>query len=138
MIFLSTINLIVQQKIVEHSLQACEFSSFEPRKHVSPKGHVHPFTKIFWFGHSHLAELRPDGDSRIRREDVWRKADIGKLTADVAHGMEGDDAVGLRLSGIAEDQVEGDTNAAEFCLACGFIHLVNTLVTLVHQLQDRL
>src|SRR5260370_15487595 len=112
MIFLSTINLIVEQKIVKHSLQTCELSSFKPREHIGAEGHVHPFTKALGFRHSHFAELRPDGDSWIRREDVWRKTDIGKLTADVAHGLECDDAVGLCLSGITEDQVESDANAA--------------------------
>src|ERR1700731_1112625 len=131
MIFVSAVNLIVQEKIVEHSLQACELSSFEPREHIGPKGHVHPFPKILWFVDSHFAKLRPYGDSRIRREDVWGKADVGKLTADIAHGLEGDDAVGLCLSGIAEDQVERDTNTSELCLACGLVHLVDALVTLV-------
>src|SRR5882757_8537216 len=117
MIFVPTVNLIVQQKIVEHPLQACQLSSFEPGEHVSSKGHVHPFTKIFGFGNSHFAELRPDRDSWIWREDVWGKADIGKLSADVTHGLERDDAVGLCFSGVAEDKVKDDTNAAKLRLA---------------------
>src|ERR1700756_5362913 len=34
MILLPAINLIVQKKVVENSLQAGELSSFEPREHV--------------------------------------------------------------------------------------------------------
>src|ERR1700750_3126199 len=136
MIFVPTVNLVVQEKIVEHSLQACELSSFEPGEHVGPERHVHPFAKALWFRDSHFAELGPDGNTGIRREDVWGKADIGELAAYIAHGLKGDDAVGFRLSGIAEDQVEGDTDAAELCLACGLVHLVDTLVALVHQLED--
>ena len=138
MIFVPTVNLVVQEKIVEHSLQACELCSFEPGEHVGPERHVHPFAKALWLRHSHFAELRPDGNARIRREDVRGETDVGELAADVAHGLEGDNAVGLCLTGIAEDQVEGDPNAAKLRLACGLVHLVDALVTLVHQLEDGL
>jgi len=78
--------------------------------------------------------LRPDRNTWIRSKDVWGEADVRKLAADVAHGLKGDDSVGLSLSRIAEDQVEGDADAAKLCFACSLIHLVDALMTLVHEL----
>ena len=105
---------------------------------LAPRGMSIHSRRALWFGNSHFAELRPDGDAGIGREDVRGEADVGELTADIAHGLEGDDAVRLCLSGIAEDQVEGDTDAAELRLACGLVHLVDALMALVHQLEDGL
>src|ERR1700733_4788977 len=125
MIFVVTINLIVQEEVVEHPLQPRKLASLEPGKHIGAQWHVHPFTKILWFGNSHLTKLWPDGNAGIRSEDIWRETDIRELTADVAHGLEGDDTVGFCLAGIGEDQVEGDANSAKLRLARGLVHLVD-------------
>src|SRR5258705_3814183 len=92
MILVPAVNLIVQKKIVEHSLQACQLSSFEPGEHICAERHVHPLAEILRFGHAHFAELWPDWDSPIRREGGLGKPDIGELTTDFAHCLERDDA----------------------------------------------
>ena len=90
------------------------------------------------FRHAQFTQLRPDRNSGIGSEDIWREADIGKLPRNIAHGLKGDGAVGFGLTGIAEDQIERDADAGEIRLARGFVHLVDALVALVHQLQHRL
>ena len=85
-----------------------------------------------------VAKLRPDWDSRIRREDIWRETDIEELARDFAHGAKRDGAISFRFARIAEDQIERNPNASQVRLARRFEHFINPLMTFVHQLQHRL
>src|SRR5580692_5217168 len=130
------VNLAVEQEVFEHSLQPLEFLALQPWKNVRTQGHLHPLTKRLRLVNTQLAKLRPDGNTRIGREDIWREAHIAKLTRNLTHGSESDGAVCLGLTRIAEDQVKGDPNVCQVRFTRSLEHLVNALVAFVHQLQN--
>src|SRR5665213_3376817 len=75
-VFRFAIKLTIQQEVIHHAMQAAELFALQPRKTAAPQRHVHPLAQRLGFVYAKLAQLWPDGNARIRRENVRREADI--------------------------------------------------------------
>ncbi len=128
-------HLVEEKEVREHSVEAAQAHGLEAREEGWLPGACPSIPQRLRFSHTEFAQLWPDGDARIGREDVGREADVAELAADITHGSKGDEPVCLCLARVAKDQIEGDPNTGQGRLASGFVHLIDTLMALVHQLQ---
>src|SRR5450432_1835818 len=91
--------LIIQQEEFQHFTQAREFFPLKPRQYIPTQRKIDPFLKRLRFSQTQLAQLWPNGNSRIRRENIRRKTHVPELPGDIAHGAKSFDAIGFGLAG---------------------------------------
>src|ERR1700722_8076577 len=82
---------------------------------------------------SHLLELRPYWNSRVRCENVRRKADIPVLLGNLAHDAKGLLTISFGFPWVSENDIECNVYSGELCLAGRVYHVVDTFVFLIHQ-----
>src|SRR5579871_2935840 len=131
----SALRLSAEHKVVDHPHELLKWSVGQPRQWIVPQHHLAPFLQILRFAHASFSQFRPDGDSRIRGEEIWRKAHMGISARNLCHDLHRLPPVGIRLARETQDQIKCDSNSSPLSLPCRLKHFVNALMLLIHQHQ---
>src|SRR6202030_1699854 len=131
-IFRSFAQLIVEQKEFEHLAQAREFFTLKPWQGAFTQRQIDPFVQRLRFTQAQFAQLRPNRNSGIWRENIRRETDVPKLPGNVAHGAKSFNTIGFGLTGIPENEINRYVNPAKGRFPSRFVHFVKMLMSLVH------
>src|ERR1700683_4248727 len=135
-ITLTTIKLIVQQKIPNASLESLKRLASHPREIIRIKVDTSPIRECLRLRQSHLLQLGPDGDARVWCEKIRRKANVIEAAGHPPNNLHRLLTVPRLFARKTENQIEGDADACARALRGGFKHIGNVLVALVHVPQN--
>src|SRR5262249_31680027 len=88
-------DLVVQEKVFQHSLETPEILSLQPRQMVAAETDIGPLLKRLRFLDAHFSKLRPYWNPRIWSKDVGREADVRIHPGDLTHSAKRFQTVGL-------------------------------------------
>jgi hypothetical protein len=107
----------------------------QPRQYVCSESDRAPGFQRFRLLDTEVSQFRPDGNSRIRGENIGGKSHIVETLTDLAHDTQCFGAVSLAFTRIAQNQIERGPDFSLPALARSLEH-IRDLVVLLHPLQN--